>query len=105
MALLVYYSWYYDRVQEYVLRTLCAISPSLLAEELETQAAAARRDLESSLIKLRSGEELLTSYVDQVLSYVEATRHSPEANEALVKAYSARMLLVRLVATFFFSET
>ena len=94
-----------QRVPEYVLRSLCAISPRLLREEPSLRAGAARRELEDALKELSSTRKLLSNYVDLALSHLAENWDGPGRDQSILKDYRARIYLVRLVLAFLHSDT
>ena len=93
-----------DRVPEYMMRTLCAVSANLLGESPATRFEAA---LKATVVLLQKVNRLVgkDSYVKLALDHAAAADTDPTLRERMQKEYAARLLLVRLVKIFLFSET
>lgn len=93
-----------DRVREYILRSLCAISSQLLKEEPKRRAAAAVRELQEAFERLQGSGEVASNYVGEADAYLKANWETADKSKSMLEAYRARIYLVRLVATFLHSE-
>jgi hypothetical protein len=93
-----------DRVQEYLMRTLCAVSATLLKEQPSKRLLAVLRHTKGVLEKLKTDETLLSNYVVRALHIIEELERDTDAFRSFEKAYSPRLYLVRTVAIFLHSE-
>lgn len=94
-----------DRVPHYLMRTLCAISATLLGEPAETRFPAALSATKTILAELRTRIEVPSNYVDHALSYIAKIEGDKTLFAQIEKEYSARLFLVRLVKIYLFSDT
>ena len=94
-----------DRIPEYVLRTLCAISPRLLKEEPRVRAESAKRELNEVFRELLDGGKLLSNYVQVAQDHLKANWQTDSPRTSIINAYRARLYLVRLVVAFLHSES
>jgi hypothetical protein len=94
-----------DRVPEYVLRTLCAISSNLLKEPFDRCAETARLQLETALRRLIETRELMSNYAGEALTHIEKEWEVGDNRSSILQGYRARLYLVRLVNAFLYSET
>ncbi len=94
-----------DRVPEYVLRTLCAISSKQLREIFPRNANAARKQLEASLKNLISGGNLMSDYAERALEHLDQNWDRRDGKNSILDGYRARIYLVRLVTAFLFSDS
>jgi hypothetical protein len=92
-----------DRVPEYVLRTLCAISSKLLKENFELTANSAKEQTETALRRLVADDNLMSDYASRALIHLGKNWNC--GNGSIIDAYRARLYLVRLVTAFLFSES
>ena len=93
-----------DRVPEYMMRTLCAVSANFLSESPATRFEAALKATVTLLKKVNRSVGK-GSYVHLALDHAAAAEADPDLRERMQKEYAARLLLVRLVKIFLFSET
>jgi hypothetical protein len=93
-----------DRIPEYLMRTLCAVSSVLLRELPEKRFQAALQDTKAILKKIAPNIDLPSHYVDKVLDYIERMENEPALMDRVKKQYFVRMRLVRLVRIFLFSD-
>lgn len=94
-----------DRVPEYVLRTLCAISSPLLKERFERCAETARVELTKNLEILVAEGNLMSSYAEIALKHLKNNWNHSDQGRSILDEYRARLYLVRLVTAFLYSET
>jgi len=93
-----------ERVPEYLMRTLCAVSPLLLREKPGTRFDAALRDTKAMLESIAPTIGMPDNYVERVLKYIARVEKDPKLKARIEKQYSVRMRLVRLVKIFLFSD-
>jgi hypothetical protein len=93
-----------ERVPEYLMRTLCAVSVSLLKEPAENRFPAAIRDVRQILDVLRTEGGLLSEYISTAVEHLDRAATDAEFRRELEQQYSTRLLLVRLVAIFLASD-
>lgn len=93
-----------DRIPEYLMRTLCAVSSLLLREKPDTRFRAALRDTKEVLEKIESQIGLADNYVTRVLKYIHRMEHDPTLMERVEKQHFVRVRLVRLVRIFLYSD-
>lgn len=93
-----------DRVPEYVMRTMCAVSSVLLRERPQTRFAAALRATKEVLQKIEPEIGLKGNYVGIALEYIDKLQADAAALERVERQYGVRMRLVRLVRIFLFSD-
>lgn len=93
-----------DRIPEYLMRTLCAVSSVLLRESPEKRFQAALQNTKTILEKIAPEIDLPTHYVSKVLDYIERIECDSALMERVQKQYFVRMRLVRLVRIFLFSD-
>lgn len=93
-----------ERVPEYLMRTLCAVSVNLLREPAETRFPAALRGVRDALESLRAEGGVLSDYISIALDHIGRIEGDTESGKAFERQYSARLLLVRLVGIFFASD-
>jgi hypothetical protein len=94
-----------DRVQEYLLRTLSAISANLLHVSSEKRFRAALAILKPLLEALSLSIDYPVNYVQIALDRISLMESDSEVWDDYDKLYGHRMLLVRLVKVFLHSET
>ncbi|MBS4005882.1 MAG: hypothetical protein KGZ91_21135 [Afipia sp.] len=93
-----------DRVPEYLMRTLCAVSVTLLRETPENRFPAALRDIKRILGALRAEGGATRDYIAVALDYIQQLECDAEYRRVFEQQYSARLLLVRMVVIFMTSE-
>ncbi len=92
-----------DRVPEYLLRTLCAISADILDSEPSKIFDAALRSAEDLLVKVDAKIDPQNDYVKTALQRIENIKGDADLKEKTRKEFSARMYLVRLARIYLFS--
>jgi hypothetical protein len=93
-----------DRIPEYLMRTLCAVSSALLTEKPSTRFQAALRGTKEILTKIEPDIGLEQNYVCLVLKYIKRIEGDAALLERVQKQYFVRMRLVRVVRIFLFSD-
>lgn len=93
-----------DRVPEYLMRTMCAVSPRFLKDKPGTRFEAALLGVETTLRKIEGEIGLDGNYVTHVLAYIDDIRRDNQLRRQVEKQYFVRMRLVRLVQIFLYSE-
>jgi hypothetical protein len=93
-----------DRVREYLLRTMCAISAPHLDVHPNTAFDAAKQTTEETLRSLIGEGALLGDYANAALWLLEHLKIDTVQNASLRDEYTARLLLVRFVRIFLYSE-
>ena len=93
-----------ERVPEYVMRTLCAISAPHLSLPLQTSFDSARREATEALKALVAAGGLLTDYATIAIELLTKANNDASFARKLREEYGARVYLVRLVSIFLFSE-
>lgn len=93
-----------DRVPKYVMRTLCAISPHLLAMRAPDRAEEARATVIGALEELRREGGLVHNYVDQAIEFLTNNWSDGRGGGAITE-YNGRLDLVRIVKGFLYSDT
>jgi len=93
-----------DRIPEYLMRTLCAVSSVLLHEKPDTRFRAALRDTKEILAEIEPEIGLENNYVSQVLSYIERMENDAALMGRVERQYFVRTRLARVVRIFLFSD-
>jgi hypothetical protein len=93
-----------DRIPEYLMRTLCAVSSVLLRESPATRFQAALQNTKNILKKIAPEIDLPGHYVGKVLEYIDRIENESALMDRVQKQYFVRMRLVRLVRIFLFSD-
>jgi hypothetical protein len=93
-----------ERVPEYLMRTLCAVSSLLLREKPATRFQAALRDTKAMLASIEPMIGMPDNYVQRVLKYIARVEKDETLKKRIEKQYSVRMRLVLLVKIFLFSD-
>lgn len=93
-----------DRVPEYLMRTLCAVSPRFLRDNPGTRFEAALLGVETTLARIEGEIGLEGNYVTRVLEYIGQIRDDKQLRKHVETQYFVRMRLVRLVQMFLYSE-
>ena len=93
-----------DRVPEYLMRTLCAVSVTLLREPAEKRFPAALHDVKGILKGLQEQGGVLSDYISIALERIARIEEDKDVRDDFERQYSTRLLLVRLVAIFLASE-
>jgi hypothetical protein len=93
-----------ERIPEYIVRTLCAISPRLLDLKPAARREAVRSAFVSALENLKNDETITTDYAQKALSHV-ASYWDAGSNglPSISRRYEVWLYLVRLVSAFLFS--
>lgn len=93
-----------DRIPEYLMRTLCAVSSLLLREKPQTRFKAALRDTKAILEKIESRIGLPDNYVTRVIEYIRRMEEDPALMQRVETQHCVRARLVRLVQIFLYSD-
>ncbi len=93
-----------DRVPEYLLRTLCAVSPRLLKEDPTKRAESARREVSEALQRLVDGGNLVSNYATIAISDLQTKWKTEAPKRSILRDYNGRLYLVRLVVAFLHSD-
>lgn len=93
-----------DRVPEYLMRTLCAVSVNLLRESAENRFPAALRGVRDTLKSLKAEGGVLSDYISIALEHIDRIERDSDSGKDFERQYSARLLLVRLVGIFLASD-
>lgn len=94
-----------DRVPEYLMRTICAVSANLLSEKATIRFASALRETRSILSNARLSAPESLQYVEMALEYLENLEESSNEWKELEQEYSARIYLTRFIVIFLYSST
>lgn len=89
-----------DRVPEYLMRTLCAVSVTLLREPAGNRFSTALREIKRILDALKTSDGATRDYISVALEHINRAENDVEYRRIMEQRYSARLLLVRLVAIF-----
>ena len=92
-----------DRVPEYLLRTLCAISANILDSETSKIFDAALRNAEEFLDKVNANIDPQSDYVNLARDRIRKIKDDKDLNVKTRKEFSARLYLVRLAKIYLFS--
>lgn len=92
-----------DRVPEYLLRTLCAISADILDAEPSKIFDAALRSAEELLNKVDANIDPQNDYVKLALERIHKIKIDSALKEKTRKEFAARLYLVRLARIYLFS--
>jgi hypothetical protein len=93
-----------DRVPEYLMRTLCAVSANLLDVKPEIRFRAALNHVQKVLAQVSPEIGHSPNYVEQVLRHIAKLEEDNAAFQRTEQEYSLRLYLTRLVTIFLFSE-
>lgn len=95
-----------ERIPEYIVRTLCAVSPRLLNLEPAERRATAREHFEKTLNDLISDGTLPTDYAAKALKKLnEKWTATRRGNPSIAQRYDTWLYLVRLTTAFMHSES
>ncbi len=94
-----------DRVPDYLMRTLCAVSANLLNHEPGRRFEAALLEVKRLLESIEGKIGQPQNYVSKALSYIAKLEKDPALKKRIGFDYDMRIYLVRLVKIFLFSET
>lgn len=93
-----------DRVPEYLMRTLCAVSAELLEASPAKRFNAAIASTKILLETVHPNIDTASNYVDQALRIVEKLGIDSEYHSKFERDFSARLYLVRLVKIYLHSD-
>jgi hypothetical protein len=93
-----------DRVPEYLMRTLCAVSAKLLEASPAMRFDAAIASTKKLLETVQPNIDSASNYVDQALSIIKTLGENSEYHSKMEKEFSARLYLVRLVKIYLYSD-
>ena len=93
-----------DRVPEYLMRTMCAVSATLLTTSTKVLFEAVVESTKSLLSTILPRIEHANNYVEQALALMESYKPGSDLAQSVERAFFARLYLVRLVRIFLYSE-
>lgn len=94
-----------DRVSDYLMRTLCAVSAVLLKEKPALRFPAALRSVKEVLAEVEPKIGIPNNYVTSALAYISTLESRADLYLQVSEEYGVRMRLVRLVHIFLYSDT
>ena len=95
-----------ERIPEYILRTMCAVSPRLLRMKPSERRAAALDLFRRSILSITKDSGTTTDYATRALKFVDENwEKSANGAPPLSSRYDIWLYLVRLTATFMYSES
>jgi len=94
-----------DRIEEYILRTVCAVSPRLLRHEPKSRRQEILAIFRKALQPLADDATITSNYATTAMRHLASNWSVEGGQGTLSSAYDARIYLVRLVAALFHSET
>lgn len=105
----IWYTWsaipgISDRVPEYVMRTLCAISVAFLEDPPDRRLPSAVNAFRTVLAGMVGKPALMSPYVPEALAYLDGIEANDHKGRAVRQEYSARLCFVRLAKIFLYSE-
>lgn len=89
-----------DRIPEYIVRTLCAISPPYLRLPPQERRASVKEVLRQSLVEISGTNAIASTYATQALHYLDQ-----EWTNGTQRVIEARIYLVKLAVGFLFSDS
>jgi hypothetical protein len=93
-----------DRVPEYLMRTLCAISATLLTTNSAALFQASVASTKELLADIHPNIDSNSNYVEQAMNLLNRLDGDTQIYTQMEKDFSARLNLVRLVKIYLFSE-